>query len=142
MTALLDVNVLLALLDTDHLHHNRAKEWMLSQSNPAWASCPLTQNGFVRIISQPAYPASVSVQNATDLLLEATRSAHHTFWPDDLSILDDAVFDHSRIHGPKQITDAYLLALAVKNDGRLVAFDRSVALSSVRHAQPTNLEIL
>ncbi|MFZ4508473.1 MAG: TA system VapC family ribonuclease toxin [Fimbriimonas sp.] len=142
MTALLDVNVLLALLDADHLHHNRAKEWMLSQSNPAWASCPLTQNSFVRIISQPAYPASVSVQNATDLLLEATRSAHHTFWPDDLSILDDAVFDHSRIHGPKQITDAYLLALAVKNDGRLVAFDRSIALSSVRRAQPINIEIL
>ena len=142
MTALLDVNVLLALFDSAHVHHGRAKDWLLSQPNMAWASCPLTQNGFVRIISQPAYPGCISVQRATELLEGATSSAHHTFWPDDISILDRDKFDHSRIHGSKQLTDAYLLALAIKNDARLVAIDRAIPLSCVRGAKSSHLELL
>ena len=142
MTSLLDVNVLLALLDSAHVHHGRAKGWLLSQPKLAWASCPLTQNGFVRIISQPAYPGCISVQRATELLEGATSSAYHTFWPNDLSLLDTGVFDHSRIHGSKQITDAYLLGLAVKNQARLVALERTTALSCVKGAKAANLEIL
>ena len=142
MTALLDVNMLLALLDAGHMHHERAKTWLLSQPNVAWASCPLTQNGFIRIISQHAYPGRVSVGEATDLLADAAASGHHQFWPDDLSFLDKSAFNHSLIHGPKQVTDAYLLALAVTHGGRLVALDRSIQVACVRNAQAENLVLL
>ena len=142
MTALFDVNMLLALLDAAHVHHSRARSWLLSQSNPAWASCPLTQNGFIRIVSQPAYPGHISVVQATDLLAKATSTSHHQFWPDGLSLLDRAIFHHGQIHGPKQITDAYLLALAVNHGGRLVALDRSIPVTCVRHAKKENLLLL
>jgi len=142
LTALLDVNILLALLDAAHVHHERVKSWLLTPDIPAWTSCPLTQNGFVRIISQPAYPGHVSVERATSLLARAAASAHHHFWADDLSFLDQSIFDHSKIHGPKQITDAYLLALAVHHGGRLVALDRAIAVNCVRNAKPENLLLL
>jgi toxin-antitoxin system PIN domain toxin len=142
LTALLDINVLLALLDGAHVHHVRAKEWILSRPKPVWASCPLTQNGFVRIISQPSYPGNVSVLHAFTLLLEATSTEHHTFWPDDLSVLDESRFNASMIHGPRQITDAYLLALAVSHGGQLVALDRSISLSAVKGAEPHHLQLL
>ena len=142
MTALLDVNILLALLDTAHVHHQRVKAWLLSQENPSWASCPLTQNGFTRIISQPAYPGHISIERATSLLARASASANHRFWADDLSLLDPSIFDHSKLHGPKQITDAYLLALAVHHGGRLVALDRAIAVNCVRNAKPQHLLLL
>ena len=142
MIALLDVNMLLALLDSAHVHHQRAKSWLLSQTDPAWASCPLTQNGFIRIISQPSYPSAIGVEQATQLLSTSTNSIYHTFWADSLSFLDKSLFDHSHIHGPKQITDAYLLALAVNYGGRLVALDRSIPLSCVRGATPKHLVVL
>ena len=134
--------MLLALLDGAHVHHERARDWLLAQAGTGWASCPLTQNGFIRIISQPAYPGPVSVHQATSLLAEAASSVHHHFWPDNLSLLDRSVFDHSQIHGSKQITDAYLLALAVKHGGRLVALDRSIPITCVRGAKPDNLVLL
>ena len=142
MTALLDVNILLALLDAAHVHHQRVKAWLLAQENLSWASCPFTENGFIRIISQPAYPGHVSVEQATNLLARAAASSEHHFWADDLSLLDQSIFDHSKIHGPKQITDAYLLALAVHHGGRLVALDRAIAVNCVRNAKPENLLLL
>jgi uncharacterized protein len=134
--------MLLALLDAAHVHHLRAKDWLLSQPDPAWSSCPLTQNGFIRIISQPAYPGHLTVTRATELLAQAAATEHHHFWYDDVSFLDESVFNRSRIHGPKQITDAYLLALAVKNDGRFVALDRSIPIAGVRKAKEERLVVL
>ena len=142
MRALFDVNMLLALLDAAHVHHERAKNWLMSQADPSWASCPLTQNGFVRILSQPSYPGHLSVHSAAKLLAEATVSVHHEFWPDDLSLLDEAAFETTRIHGPGQLTDAYLLGLAAYRGGRLVALDRSIAISGVPRAKSSNLVIL
>ena len=142
MTSLLDVNVLIALLDADHVHHLRAKHWLLSQADPAWASCPITQNGFVRITSQAAYPGHVTVSQSVSLLASAASSPHHQFWPDDLSLLDDSIINFAVLHGSKQVTDVYLLALAVKNGGRLVAFDRAITLNSVLGAEPDHLVIL
>ncbi|CAN1498472.1 COG1848 Predicted nucleic acid-binding protein, contains PIN domain [Fimbriimonadaceae bacterium] len=142
MISLLDINVLLALLDASHVHHDRAKEWLLSQDNARWASCPLTQNGFVRIISQAAYPGRVSIGRATQLLRSASESDQHVFWDDDISLLDGSIFDYEKLHGSKQITDAYLLALATKNCGKLVALDRSISLACVRGAENSNLLIL
>jgi toxin-antitoxin system PIN domain toxin len=139
---LLDVNMLLALLDAAHVHHTRAKAWLLSQANPGWASCPITQNGFARVISQPSYPSPVTVSRAVSLLQSATESGFHEFWSDDLSLLDDTVIDHSLVHGPKQITDVYLLALALKHEGRLVALDRAIPLAAARGAQVRHLVLL
>lgn len=112
MRALLDVNVLLALLDRDHVDHERARAWITGQIERGWASCAITQNGFVRVISQPRYPSPISVAHAIDLLARATHTRYHEFWSCTVSILDSKVIDRSRLHSPKQVTDAYLLALA------------------------------
>lgn len=140
--ALLDINVLLALLDSDHTEHELAREWMAAQITHGWASCAITQNGFVRIISQPRYPNPISPKEAIDLLDKATTTEHHEFWSCAVTLLDDTVVDRSRVHGPRQVTDAYLLALAVANDGRFATFDQSVALSAVAAATAADLAVL
>ncbi|MBS9534724.1 type II toxin-antitoxin system VapC family toxin [Mycobacterium sp. M1] len=142
MRALLDVNVVLALLDTDHIDHDRARSWIVEEIAHGWASCAITQNGFVRIISQPRYPSPISPSRAIDLLSGATQTVHHEFWPCTVSIANPAVIDRSRLHGSKQVTDAYLLALAVANGGRFVTFDRSVAQHAVRGADARHLVTL
>jgi toxin-antitoxin system PIN domain toxin len=133
--ALLDVNMLVALSDPEHIHHSRAFAWWNEHQDEGWASCPLTQNGFVRVISGAGYKKPRRLADALAQLSGLVALPSHVFWLDDLSLADPAVFDHGHLLGPNQITDAYLLALAVKNGGRLVTFDRSVALRAVRGAQ-------
>ena len=140
--ALLDVNVLLALLDADHAAHRRARNWLTSRIAQGWASCAITQNGFVRIVSQARYPSPVPVATAIERLERATRTEHHAFWPCDRTIVDTGTFDRSRLHGPRQVTDAYLLALAVARSGRLVTFDRGVPLDAVSGATARHLVVL
>lgn len=140
--ALLDVNVLLALLDSDHVDHGRAHGWLDAEIDAGWASCPITENGFVRIISQPRYPSPVSPAEAIALLSRACSSGHHEFWACDVSVLDARLVDSSRLHGPRQVTDAYLLALATANDGRFVTFDRTLSLTAVHGAAEEHLAVL
>lgn len=140
--ALLDINVLLALLDADHVHHRSAQGWLEREIEWGWASCPLTQNGFVRVISQSRYPSPVPVSVAVGLLAQAASTKHHEFWPDAISVLDLGVVDRTRVHGPRQVTDAYFLALAVANDGRFATFDRSIALSAVHGADESYLAVI
>lgn len=140
--ALLDINVLLALLDSDHVDHGRARDWVSAEISHGWASCAITQNGFVRIISQPRYPSPVSPGVAIGLLARAAGTEHHEFWPCSVSLLDEKMIDHSRLHGPRQVTDAYLLALAASHDGRLVTFDQSVPLTAVPAATAANMTVL
>ncbi len=140
--ALLDVNVLLALLDSDHVDHHRAAGWLDQEIAPGWASCPVTENGFVRVISQPRYPSPISSSQAIELLSRACDSVHHAFWACDVSVLDARVINRDRLHGPRQVTDAYLLALAVSNGGRLVTFDRSLPLVAVHGATKDHLTVL
>ena len=140
--ALLDVNVLVALLDTDHVDHSRAGAWLDAEIEAGWASCAITENGCVRVLSQPRYPSPVSVLQAARLLARARDTAHHAFWSCEVSVLDPAAVDSSRLHGSRQVTDAYLLALAVRHDGRFATFDRSVPLSCVPGATPEHLEVL
>jgi len=102
----------------------------------------LPRNGFVRILSQPRYAFPIPIREAIDHLLEATKSDEHVFWPDDISLLDEQLIDHSRMLGPKQLTDIYLLALAVKHDGRLVTFDRAIPIAAVRGSRPDNIVVL
>lgn len=140
--ALLDINVLLALFDSDHVDHETARHWLEDEIDSGWASCAITQNGFVRIVSQPRYPSPVTPAAAADLLEDACRTPHHEFWPCDISLLDPKVVDRSRLHGPRQVTDAYLLAVAVRQDGRFVTFDQTVALTAVPGATAANLVVL
>jgi toxin-antitoxin system PIN domain toxin len=140
--ALLDVNVLLALLDSDHVDHRRSQEWLDDEIGSGWASCAITQNGFVRIISQPRYPNSITPAEAVDLLSPACAEKHHEFWPADISLLDGRTIEHTRLYTPRQVTAAYLLALAVARGGRLVTMDRGISLNPVRGATEEHLTVL
>jgi len=142
MRALLDVNVLIALLDADHSLHARATQWFTSHARDGWATCPITQNGCVRIMSHSGYPNTVPVKAIMERLTEASASTFHDFWPDDVSLLDAKVADSARIHGPRQLTDLYLLALAVRHKGKFVTFDSAVSVDAIRNAEKKHLVIL
>jgi len=142
MRALLDINVLIALHDRNHVHHERASEWFAAHARQGWASCPLTQNGCVRIMSQPAYPNAQAMTALLDMLRRSTSTKFHEFWSDDASILDAKRFQQSHMHSHRQITDLYLLGLAVKNSGRLVSFDIRIPLTAVVGATPAHLVAL
>ena len=139
MRALLDVNVLLALFDPGHLFHQRARTWWHENREGGWASCPLTENGYLRIVSQKSYPRAVRLPDALRLLRNWAAPPLHEFWPDDVSLLDATRFDYGHLLGPKQITDVYLVALAVTNGGRLITCDRGLSIHSVRGATSDNL---
>jgi uncharacterized protein len=140
--ALLDVNVLIALLDSDHASHDSAIKWFAKHAGEGWASCPITQNGCIRVMSNPDYPNPLPVQAVIKHLAEACREDIHQFWPDEVSLLDPDVIDSTRIHGPRQLTDIYLLALAVRHEGRFVTFDSGIPLAAVRTATTRNLLVL
>ena len=142
MRSLLDVNVLIALFDPDHTLHETASRWLKANIRDGWASCPLTQNGFIRVTSQPGYSHPLPVDVVAERLREAVSHSHHEFWPDDVSLLDTAAVDTKRIHGPRQLTDVYLLSLAVAHGGRLVTFDRALPLEAVVGAQKKHLVVI
>ena len=139
MRSLLDVNVLIALLDQDHSMHERAHDWFAANVSQGWASCPITQNGCVRIMSHPGYPNALQTSAIMERLNEAVETESHQFWPDDFSLLDARIADRTRIHGPRQLTDLYLLALAVRRHGRFVSFDSSVPLAAINGAEKRHL---
>jgi toxin-antitoxin system PIN domain toxin len=142
MRALLDVNVLIALLDADHSLHERATEWFGSHARAGWASCPITENGCARIMSHPGYPNALPVRAVMERLAEARTTSFHEFWPDDISLLDTQVADCTRIHGPRQITDVYLIALAVRRGGQFVTLDSAVSRDAVLGAAKSNVLVL
>lgn len=142
MRALLDVNVLLALLDRDHVGHVDVRSWMMREGHHGWASCALTQNGFVRVISQPRYPRPVHPRHAIERLARATSTEHHEFWPCAISVLDPTTVDRTRLLAPGQVTDVYLLALAASHRARFVTFDRSVPLAAAPGADEQHLVLL
>ncbi len=140
--ALLDVNVLLALVDEAHVDHPTVHAWAANSLADGWASCAITQNGFVRILSQPAYPGSVSVATAVDLLRTSIAAGDHEFWPCDMVMTDPSVVESDALIGHRQITDAYLLALAVHHGGQFVTLDRSVPMSAVPGATSEHLAVI
>ncbi len=137
--ALLDVNVLIALCDGRHEHHDLAARWFVAQAPQGWASCPITQNGALRIMSAPGYPGARPVVQVMAQLQTLCASAHHHFWPDALSLLQPGILDGAHLLGHRQLTDAYLLALAVHHRGRLVTLDGGVTLTMVPGAQASHL---
>lgn len=131
MRALFDVNALIALLDRDHIGHSVATGWFSKHLEHGWASCPITENGTARIMASAGYPNPLPVAAVLQRVAVARATEHHRFWPDDVSLADTEVFKHSELLGPKQITDRYLLALAVRNKGRFVTFDRGIRPTAV-----------
>ncbi|MBK9161542.1 MAG: PIN domain-containing protein [Nitrosomonadales bacterium] len=142
MRALLDVNVLIALLDAGHIHHELAMSWLESEIKHGWASCPITQNGCIRIMSQPNYPGSLPIGQVAERLAEASASADHVFWPADISLLGSGGVEWPRMLAHRQVTDAYLLALAIRHGGRFVTLDRRIGANAVRDARPDQLVVL
>jgi len=142
-TYLLDVNVLIALFDPAHIHHEVAHHWFAAVEGRRWATCPLTENGFVRVLSNPAYAGRrTTVADAVRRLAAFSKSDTHTFWGDDVSILDEARVDAGQLASHREITDAYLLALAVKHAGALATFDRGVRPGAVVGAEARYLTVL
>ncbi len=133
ITYLLDVNVLIALIDPMHVQHDPAHEWFSRQGEQAWATCPLTENGVLRIVGNPRYPNSPGPPATVMPLMAGLRAlSGHVFWPDDISLLGDKTIDPARLLGFGQVTDSYLLALAQAHKGRLATFDRRLVTDAVR----------
>lgn len=143
MLSLLDVNVIIALIDPEHTLQDRVHEWWAANRHNGWASCPITENGAVRIMSNPKYRQNIRFTPGEIIgsLNEFIRKSEHQFWNDEVSLLDDSLFAFDRIHGPKQLTDIYLLALATKHKGRLVTLDQNIPLSAVKGARSENLVV-
>lgn len=142
MRALLDVNVLIALLDAAHVHHAEANAWLKEQLVHGWASCPITQIGCVRIMSQPAYPGAVPAAEIANRLAEACVHEAHEFWPADVNLMGARAVRWSHVLGHRQVTDTYLLALAVHHGGRFVTFDGRIGLQAVPSARKEHLVVL
>jgi uncharacterized protein len=141
--ALLDVNVLVALFDPQHVQHEAAHAWFGAHREKGWASCPLTENGLVRVLSQPAYPGRrITPADAVEGLIAFRNSGRHTFWPDTVSVCDGSTFRFQHIAGHRQLTDVYLLALAVEHRGRLATFDRGIRPESVAGAGREHLVVM
>src|ERR1700722_10736709 len=131
MTFLLDVNVLIALIDPDHIDHNRANDWFSATASGSWATCPLTENGALRILSSTSYPSPRSPAAVAASILQLQKIPGHTFWPDDITLLDSTRVDITRLVTTAQVTDSYLLALAVAHHGKFATFDRRLISSAV-----------
>lgn len=141
--ALLDVNVLIALFNEHHVHHEPAHDWFADRDGQSWATCPLTENAFLRILSDPSQrPSLTPLPTLADHLGRFCRDGGHEFWPDVVSMHDDSIFDLSLVRGPRQLADVYLLGLAVKRGGRLVTFDQSIPMAAVRGATRASLEVI
>jgi uncharacterized protein len=141
--ALLDVNVLVALFDPDHLHHDAAHRWFAAHRRGGWATCPLTENGLVRVLSQIAYtPAPEPPARLVDRLRTICGSGGHVFWPETVTLRDARLFVTSLPISARQVTDVYLLGLARRRNARLATFDRSIPLGAVVGARPDHLEII
>ncbi|HEY3769447.1 MAG TPA: TA system VapC family ribonuclease toxin [Candidatus Angelobacter sp.] len=124
---LLDVNVLVALMWPAHAYHDRAQEWFGKYSKTGWATCPLTQAGCVRILSNPSFSSDAATpQQALKILVANLKHPSHQFWPDDVSFAEAVEPTQKQIVGHQQVSDAYLLGLALHRKARLATMDRGV----------------
>lgn len=129
---LLDINVLLALCDEAHEFHEAAWAWFTPRRAKGWATCPLTENGFLRILSHPAHPSRLgSVSAAREILEGLCQSEGHRFWADEVSVRDRSQFPELAQATPRTLPDMYLLGLAAMKKARFATFDRRVAAGLV-----------
>lgn len=144
MRALLDANFLIALLDSTHSFNKKAHTWWAKERSLGWASCPITENAVLRVMSNPGYDPRnrTSVDDVIAQLDEFTSMSDHEFYADTISFLDASIFDNGKILGFRQLTDIYLVALATVNKARLVTFDQRINISAVKTASTQNLVIV
>jgi toxin-antitoxin system PIN domain toxin len=136
VTFLLDVNVLIALIDPTHIGHEASHAWFGNRGQHAWATCPMTENAVLRIVGHPKYPNSTGSPAAAAPILARLRALPgHVFWTDELSLISSDLVDLAQVTTPGQVTDTYLLALAVANDGQLATFDRRLSARAVRRGR-------
>lgn len=141
--ALLDVNVIVALFDGDHVHHEAAHDWFADTRRRGWATTPITENGALRVLSNPAYHAAgISPTALRGHLQRFVAGEGHVFWRGDVSLLDASVVTARATLTHRQLTDLWLLALAVRHGGTLATFDRTIPWSVVRGATRTHLQII
>ena len=139
--ALLDVNFLVALFDAEHVHHEAAHDWFADHRALGWATCPITENGFVRVLANPSYgPQFTQASELIDCLRKLCASGHHEFWDDAISLRDGRLFNVTQ--GYRQLTDICLLGLAVRRGGRLATFDQKIPLAAVKGATRASLEVV
>ena len=139
-----DTNLLIALFWPSHSHHDSAIGWFVENRSRGWATCPMTEAGYIRIVANPAFSRdAVAPVQALALLNENAKSSDHQFWADDISAQEALGRFATRLVGHQQVTDAYLLALAIRRDGVLASFDTGIAdLFEDKARQAGSLEIL
>lgn len=129
---LLDVNVLIALIDPAHLQHDQAHDWFGRTGHLAFATCPLTENGLLRIVGHPKYPNSPGPPSVVAHALRAMRQLPgHVFWPDTISLVQSDLVDPALLSSHGRVTDSYLLALARAHKGMLATLDQKLATDVV-----------
>lgn len=141
---LLDVNVLVALFDRAHVDHESVHRWFATKGARRWATCPITENGLLRVVTNPAYPnlEVTATQVATHLEGLIANQPNHERWPDDVSLTDRGLFALARIQGHRQLTDAYLLGLCHRHSGRLATLDRRISASCVVGGSASLIELI
>lgn len=134
---------MVALFDDAHVASARANA-LIETPGIRIATCPLVENGVIRVLNLPSYGrrGALGIMAVRQQLLNACASLDHEFWPDDVSLRDDSAVDFTRVHGHNQITDLYLLALAVKHEGSLITFDQNIPLQAVHGATTAHLRVL
>ena len=139
MLPLYDINVLIAMIDNEQAQHETAITWHDEHAASGWATCPITQNGLIRIMSQPAYTRPLTTRQVTERLHEATLASNHYFLADNVSLADPAVVAFDALLSHKTITDIYLLALAISHNARFITFDHGISLRAVVGAAECHL---
>jgi len=142
---LLDVNVLVALMDPRHMHHEAAHTWWEANSGKPWATCAITENGVVRVLTQPRYPNRVDTIAEALSLLRGWKQAHagtHRWWSCGVSLSDQTLFETDKILGPGSVTDVYLLGLAHRQGGRVVSFDQALPWEALAGGSADLVELL
>src|SRR5262249_28028630 len=143
VTHLLDINVLIALFDGAHVHHEPAHRWFAATGKQSWATCPMTESGFVRVISNPTYRSiTASPEDIALRLRMFCAEPEHLFWPDTLSITDSSIFDLSKLIGHQQITDLYLAGLALAHGGKLATFDAAIPVAALVGGRHNVVELI
>jgi uncharacterized protein len=144
MRGLLDVSVLIVLFDPDHVFHNRVHSWWAAASNKGWASCPLTENGMIRIMSTRSYSQKTAFTSIdiVSRLQQFVTNTDHEFWPDDISLRNATIFPDNRSYSSHTLTDIYLLGLAVQHAGRLVTMDAHISVACVRGANAQTICVI
>ena len=139
---LLDTNLLIALFWPSHEQHELAVKWFTLRRANGWATCPFTEASFVRIVSNPAFSRdAVHPREALEVLSANTSAVDHAFWPDELPFGEAVAFAGARLLGHQQVTDAYLLGLAIRRRGVLATLDERIgALADSRSTVPKSLE--